>query len=309
MRSHEDMTEASSQIWTGSDLTDAEFSAIIEKLRNLRQFDLGQYKDRCVRRRIAKRLRACKVDNFATYLHRLDVDRNELDILLATISIHVSQFFRNPDTFRIIERKILPDLCRQARATGRNQLTLWSAGCAAGEEPYSLALLVDDLSADDLEIRVLATDISKPVLETARAGFYDISRLKEVPPSVVDKYFRAEDNRYRLIESVRDLVEFQHHNIMTDSDYPAADLILCRNVLIYLSRPEQEKILLRFAAALPPQGILVLGRSETITGEIRHYFKSEFPVERVYRRTAEPIKLPGFEAPATEPASRLMTTR
>ena len=108
------MTESSRQIWTGDSLTDAEFSAIIERLRMLRQFDLGQYKDRCVRRRIAKRLRACKVNEFAAYLNLLDVDPNELDTLLAAISIHVSQFFRNPDTFRIIEQKILPSLCRQA---------------------------------------------------------------------------------------------------------------------------------------------------------------------------------------------------
>ena len=294
------MTESSRQIWTGDSLTDAEFSAIIERLRMLRQFDLGQYKDRCVRRRIAKRLRACKVNEFAAYLNLLDVDPNELDTLLAAISIHVSQFFRNPDTFRLIEQKILPGLCRQARATGQSKLTLWSAGCAAGEEPYSLALLVDDLSADDLEIRVLATDISEPVLETARAGCFDISRIKEIPPPVMNKYFRAEGNRYRLVESVRGRVEFQNHNIMTDSEYPAADLILCRNVLIYFSRPEQENILLRFAPALPPQGILILGRSQTITGEIRHYFKSEFPVERIYRRTTEPIKRSGFEALTTE---------
>jgi len=243
------------------------------------------------------------VSDFASYLKRLEIDRNELDSLLATISIHVSQFFRNPDTFRVIEQKILPDLCRRARAAARGKLTLWSAGCAAGEEPYSLALMVDDLSADDLEILVLATDISEPVLETARTGLFDISRMKEIPSPVVDKYFRAEGPHYRLIEPVRKLVEFQHHNIMTDSDYPVADLILCRNVLIYFSRAEQERILLRFAAALPPHGVLVLGRSETMTGENRRYFKSEFPRERIYRRTDEPIALPGFENQATQPGS------
>ena len=303
------MTQSSTQIWTGDGLTDAEFSAIIERLRNLRQFDLGQYKDRCVRRRIAKRLRACKVADIATYLKRLDIDRNELDTLLATISIHVSQFFRNPDTFRIIEQKILPSLCRQARTAGCNKLTLWSAGCATGEEPYSLALMVDDLSADDLEVRVLATDMSEPVLETARTGVFDISRMKEVPSAVRDKYFRMQGHRYRLIKPVRNLVAFRQHNLMNDRDYPAAELILCRNVLIYFSRSEQEKILLRFAAALPPDGVLILGRSEIIPGEIRHYFKAEFPVERIYRRTAEPVKLPGFADPAAEPASRLTTTR
>lgn len=303
------MAESSTQIWTGDGLTDAEFSAIIERLRKLRQFDLGQYKDRCVRRRIAKRLRACNVADFSSYLKRLDIDQYELDTLLATISIHVSQFFRNPDTFRIIEQKILPSLIRQARTAGRSKLTLWSAGCATGEEPYSLALMVDDLSADDLDIQVLATDISEPVLETARTGHFDVSRMKEVPSAVRNKYFRTEGHRYLLVEPVKNLVAFRQHNLMTDSDYPAADLILCRNVLIYFSRSEQEKILLRFATALPPGGALILGRSETIPGGIRHYFKSEFPVERIYRRTTEPIELPDFAGPASEPVTRLTTTR
>jgi chemotaxis protein methyltransferase CheR len=283
------MTESSAHIWTGDDLSDAEFTAIAKLLRERRQFDLGQYKDRCIRRRIAKRLRVCQVDDFASYLERLEMDRDELDTLLATISIHVSHFFRNPDTFRILEQKILPDLCRRARATGRTNLTIWSAGCASGEEPYSLAMLVDDLATTDLDIHILATDISEPVLETARSGLFDATRLKEVPPEVLEKYFQAENGRYLLIERVRDKVEFLQHNLMTASNYPAADLILCRNVLIYFTRTEQERILSHFASELPEHGALILGRSETITGNTRRYYQSEFPVERVYRRTAEPV--------------------
>ena len=286
------MTEPTTQTWTGDDLSDAEFTAITEILRDRRQFDLGQYKDRCIRRRIAKRLRLCKVTDFASYLKRLEIDRDELDTLLATISIHVSQFFRNPDTFRILEQKILPDLCRQARAAGRTKLTLWSAGCATGEEPYSLALLVDDLAATDLDIRILATDISEPVLEIARSGYFEATRMKEVPPEVLEKYFRVENRRYQLIQRVRDKVEFMRHNIMTASDYPAVDLVLCRNVLIYFTRSEQERILSRFATALPKHGALVLGRSETMADNIRCYYHSEFPVERIYRRTAEPVTAP-----------------
>ncbi len=214
------MTEPSTRLWTGEDLSDAEFTAITELLRDRRHFDLGQYKDRCIRRRIAKRLRFCQVTNFAAYLKHLEMDRDELDTLLATISIHVSQFFRNPDTFRILEQIILPDLCRRARAAGRNQLTLWSAGCASGEEPYSLALLVDDMAANDLDIRILATDISEPVLETARNGVFDALRLKEVPAAVIDKYFRIVNGHYQLIERIRDKVAFRRHNIMTASDFP-----------------------------------------------------------------------------------------
>lgn len=283
------MTEPGIRTWTGEDLSDDEYSAVTQLLRERRKFDIGQYKDRCIRRRIAKRLRACMVNDFPSYLRRLEMDRDELDTLLATISIHVSQFFRNADTFRILEQKILPDLCRYARAAGRNELTLWSAGCASGEEPYSLALLVDDMAVTDLDIRILATDVSEPVLEIARAGHFDPSHLREVPAEIVAKYFHLENGRYRLIERVRKKVEFRRHNIMTASDYPVADLILCRNVLIYFTRQEQERILERFAAALSEQGAMVLGRSETIVEKVRRYYQAEFSVERIYRRTTESL--------------------
>lgn len=295
------MTEEMGQVWTGDDLSDADFSAITELLREHRQFDLGQYKDRCIRRRIAKRLRVCKIADVAGYLKRLTTDSEELDTLLATISIHVSQFFRNPDTYRILEQKVLPDLCRRARAAGRRELTIWSAGCASGEEPYSLALLVDDMAVLDLEIRILASDISAPVLKTAREGLFDTTRLKEVPKIVLEKYFQKTGGRYQLHKQVRDKVEFIRHNIMLSEEYPAADLILCRNVMIYFTRAEQERILARFAKALPERGVLVLGRSETMTGSIRRYFKSEFPVERVYRRTPEPVIVPDIEDAISKP--------
>ena len=286
------MTEPTPQQWTGEDLSDREFTAIKELLRDRRQFDLGQYKDRCIRRRIAKRLRLCKVTNIASYLSQLERDDNELDTLLATVSVHVSHFFRNPDTFRILEQKILPELCQRVRAVGRTELTLWSVGCASGEEPYSLAMLVDTLAETGLDMRILATDISAAVLETARSGHFEATRMKEVPAAVMKKYFHADNGRYRLIKRVRDKVEFLRHNIMTAREYPEADLILCRNVMIYFTREEQERILSRLAAALPEHGILVLGRSETMLDGMRCYYHPEFPVERVYSRTDQPVSAP-----------------
>lgn len=283
------MMEPAAHTWTGEDLSDDEFSAITKLLRERRQFDLDQYKDRCIRRRIAKRLRRCRVVDVASYLKRLEKDCDELDALLATISIHVSQFFRNPDTYRILEQVIIPDLCRRARAAGRVELTFWSAGCASGEEAYSLALLVDDMNARDLKIKILATDISKPVLDMARCGEFEVLRLKEVPPEVLSKYFHRQKDHYQINERIRNQVVFRQHNIMSASDYPPADLILCRNVMIYFTREEQERILSRFAATLREHGALVLGRSETLTGDIRRCYQPEFPVERVYRRTAEPV--------------------
>lgn len=282
------MSENAPPSWSGEDLTDQEFAEIAALLLSERQFALDQYKDRCIRRRIARRLRACEAADVPTYLERLRTDPEELDLLAATLSIHVSQFFRNPDTYRALEQTVLPDLCRRARREGRRELLLWSAGCAGGEEPYSLALMADDLDAPGLQVRILATDVSEPVLETARAAVFSAARLKEIPPAVLSAYFiEQEKDQYRLIDRVRDKVDFVQHNIMTADDYPAADLILCRNVLIYFTREEQERILGRFAAALAEDGILVLGRSETLVGDIRQFFRTEFPLERIYRRTAQ----------------------
>ncbi len=270
----------------GDELPDAVFEAILEQLRARRQFDLGAYKDRCIRRRIAKRLRSSGAADVAAYLKRLAEDDGELDALLATLSIHVSQFFRNPDTFLVLERQILPDLCRRAQAAGRSELRLWSVGCAGGEEPYSLALLVDELQPVGVKIAILATDVSEPVLASAREGLFEPLRLAEVPPAVRARYFTPEGERYRLIERVRAMVRFERHNVMTAAEFPPADLILCRNVLIYFTREEQARILARFAAALPEGGALVLGRAETLTGPERQLFQTEFPVERIYRRTS-----------------------
>jgi chemotaxis protein methyltransferase CheR len=283
------MTETKAPLWTGEDLSDEEFDAISDLLRDRRQLDLDQYKDRCVRRRIAKRLRITRAADFNAYLERLKSDRAEMETLLDTLSIHVSQFFRNPDTFRILERQVLPDLCRRARQAGRNTVTLWSAGCASGEEPYSLAMLADDLVPPGMEVHVLATDISESVLATARTGAFEGSRLREVPAKVIKKYFRRQGDSYQIVERIRDRVRFTRHNILADTGGPAADLILCRNVLIYFTRPEQERILYRFAEAMPENGALVLGRSETMVGELRGYFQAEFPVERIYRRTAQQV--------------------
>ncbi|NJC88716.1 MAG: protein-glutamate O-methyltransferase CheR [Desulfuromonas sp.] len=281
----------------GDELPDPVFEAIIEQLRTRRQFDLGAYKDRCIRRRIAKRLRNSGASDFAGYLALLAADEGELDALLATLSIHVSQFFRNPDTFMALERHVLPDLFRLVRATGRRELRLWSVGCAGGEEPYSLALLVDELAPVGLKIDILATDVSEPVLESAREARYEPARLAEVPPPVLARYFTAEGERFRLIEPVRSRVRFERHNVMTSAEFPLADLILCRNVLIYFTREEQARILARFASALPEGGALVLGRAETLVGRERLLFRTEFPTERIYRRlaTAVPTPAPGWQ--------------
>lgn len=274
-----------SPVWTGDDLTEQEYVEIIALLRDKRQLHLDNYKDGCIRRRIAKRLRAVGATEVAGYLRRLRTDGDELDALLATLSIHVSRFFRNPEMFRLLKRNVLPDLCRRVHAEGRRSLRLWSVGCAAGEEAYSLALLIDQMPASGLEVDILGTDVSAPVLVAARQALYDRYRLVDVSPDVLRRYFQEESGRFRLIEPIRSMVRFERHNIMEQGPFPQVDLILCRNVLIYFARAEQERILANFSQALPQYGVLVLGRSEVLVREMRSLYQSEFPIERIYRRT------------------------
>ena len=265
------------------DFCAADFGRLRDFLLARRGFDLGHYKDRCIKRRIAARIRKLGCAGPDDYLARLRDDTGEVDALLAALSIHVSQFFRNPATFRVLERQILPQLVENARRQGRREVRLWSAGCAGGEEPYSLALLLEDLLPVDLTATIEATDVSPAVLERARQGLYEAQRLAEVPPPVLERYFQGEGASYRLREEIRRQVRFAPLDLLAAAPYPRADLILCRNVLIYFSRQEQEQVLRRFATALLPGGALVLGRAETLCGDSRSLFHVEFPAERIYR--------------------------
>lgn len=270
--------------FVGSEFPEAEFRELCRILLAKRGFDLAMYKDRCIKRRIATRIRACGFSEARPYLALVEAEEAELDALLAALTIHVTQFFRNPSTFALLERQVLPELQRRVQAEGRSTLQLWSVGCASGEEPYSLALLMQELALPEVKVDILGTDISAAILERARQGLYDPQRLVEVPAAVRERYFTPEGTGFRLAESVRQLVRFEQHDMLTAPAYPPADLIICRNVLIYFSRQEQENILQRFAAALPVGGILVLGKAEMLLGQSRRLFAAECPSERIYRR-------------------------
>lgn len=266
------------------DFPDQAFAEVRDILFERIGFDLGMYKDGCIRRRVARRARNCGVRDVESYLERLRGDHNEVPALMAALTIHVSQFFRNFSTFEYLRDRVLPELIRRLQGTRRKELRIWCAGCAGGEEPYTLALLLHEMAPLGLSVSLLATDISPDILLRAGEGLYEPQRLTEMPERIRERYFTGEGKNYRLHETIRRMVRFQRHNIMTDIEYPAADLILCRNVLIYFSREEQERIIGHFARVLPAGGFLVLGRAENLMGEPRLLFESENARERIYRR-------------------------
>ncbi|HKK01547.1 MAG TPA: protein-glutamate O-methyltransferase CheR [Desulfuromonadales bacterium] len=269
--------------FVGSELSDADYESVRRLIVERCGFDLGSYKNPCIRRRIAARIRARGFRSAPPYLEVLSREQGEPEALLSALTIHVSQFFRNPSTYAVLERQVLPKLFAVARPQDSRPLRLWSVGCAEGEEPYSLALILAELAPKD-PVEILATDLSDAALQRAADGVFAAERLVTVPQEMRTRYFEVHGERFRLRREIRSMVAFRRHNLLESDAFPAAELILCRNVLIYFSREEQEEILRRFAAGLPSGGYLVLGRAEMLLGEMRRLFDIESPAERIYRR-------------------------
>lgn len=269
-----------------SHLSDEAFEIIRRILKNSTGFNLDSYKDKCIKRRIAIRIRATHSASSEEYCELLIRDAGELDLLLKVLTIHVSQFFRNPPTFAKLRGEILPYLFARAVNEQRAALNFWSVGCASGEEPYSLALILKESFAAEMartKVSILATDVDEGILETARKGVYGEERLAEVTPSLMKHWFALREGKHQLVPEIKTMVDFRRGDLLGSGPFPESDLILCRNVLIYLERQEQEKIIAGFADALGSGGILVLGKAETLVGACRRRFQTVCPVERIYK--------------------------
>jgi chemotaxis protein methyltransferase CheR len=268
------------------DISADAFDMIRATLKSAKGFNLDIYKDKCIRRRIAIRIRATHCRTAEEYGDLLRQNPVESDLLLKVLTIHVSHFFRNPSTFEKMRTEIIPYLLNERETKEGNGLTFWSVGCASGEEPYSIALILKEFfprEAIKERIAILATDVDANILEVARSGMYGEERLAEVPESMKERWFRREEGRYYLSPEIKEMADFRKRDLFDRESFPESDLILCRNVLIYFEREQQEKILNGFADVLRSGGILILGKSETLFGSIRARFQTICPVERIYR--------------------------
>lgn len=265
----------------------AEDLELIRKLLAERTgFLLDGYKDKCIKRRINIRIRATHSDSATAYYRLLERDGRELALLHKVLTIHVSHFFRNPSMFRKLQEEILPALFTRATEAGKAGFTVWSVGCSSGEEPYSVALLLKEHFVARTEhnlVRIIASDINQEILDIARRGVYGTEKLVEVEQGLLNRYFKPIHGKYELSPEIRGMVTFSRGDLFNSRDFPACDLIFCRNVLIYFERSRQEQILEGFAASLAGRGFLVLGKSETLVGDARKKFQTVCPVERIYR--------------------------
>ncbi len=250
-----------------------------------RGLDLRHYKANFVRRRLAVRQRALSLPELDAYLDHLENKPDEMEQLVQTLTVNVSEFFRNPEVFRLLEHQVLPDLLERCRA-GRRPLRFWSAGCAGGEEAYSVAILLARQHAPAPSVELLGTDVDRDAVAGARTAQFDANRTREVNPATRRRYFEAlpGGRAFRLRTEKLAPVRFESADLMTTSLVRNIDLLLCRNLLIYVEQKLQEKLLASLARALRPGGVLVLGRVERLLGEARELFEPIDARERVYRK-------------------------
>ncbi|MFN8592592.1 MAG: CheR family methyltransferase [Thermomicrobiales bacterium] len=272
--------------------SDDEMRPFLERLRDQTGLDFLAYKRPTIERRLHRRMTAVGAATLGEYRRYLDKHPEERQRLVASFLIKVTQFFRDPEVFDYLRDHVLLQLIEEARERG--ELRIWSAGCATGEEAYSLAILVADLLGDDLEslpIRIFATDVAPDAVEFARRGIYPATALADVPQAVIARHFIRTEAGYEVRKTIRGLVIFGEHDLGYRAPFPRIDLVLCRNVLIYFTPELQRRALQRFAFALRRGGYLALGKSETVS-PLPDYFALEQPRLKVFRRIGDLMPIP-----------------
>ena len=271
---------------TTNDLSDAAFTALTAKIASDRGFGCASYKDKCLRRRIAVRMRARGVHTYADYARVLDSDQHEYDKLLDALTINVTKLFRNWETYSVMRERVVPALWDLPEPV----LNVWSAGCSSGEEPYSLAALfhhhaerLGAATVAERRVNVLGSDIDARSLDAAARGTFEESDFGDTPSELRRRYF-APAPPYTIVPEVRRMVRFERRDLLAEEAPPGQHhLICCRNVLIYFDRETQERLFQKFRDALAPTGFLVLGKVETLLGAARSRFAAVDGRERIFR--------------------------
>ncbi|MDD3043116.1 MAG: protein-glutamate O-methyltransferase CheR [Methanosarcinaceae archaeon] len=254
-------------------------------------FNCDQYKDAHFRRRIKVRMRLTNSNNYSEYIHVLEEERTEQKNLIDTLTINVTDFFRNHETFRIIEEEILPTLIKSRSSSLFKTIRIWSAGCAAGEEAYSIAILLHKLLKNDVgkyRINIIGTDLDVISLKKARKGIYNEIEMRNVDKKTRECYFQKMGDSYQVIDELKDLIHFKQHDMLSGPKISYFDMIICRNVMIYFKKEIQEQLYLDFYQALNNGGFFIIGKSETMTGPAAGYFTPYNTRERLYVK-----KIPG----------------
>lgn len=257
--------------------------------------DFSNYKRPTLLRRIERRINIFNFPDIITYVAYLRQNKDEINALLKDLLISVTNFFRDTNAFNRIKEKVLPEILKGKGAM--DEVRIWAAGCATGEEVYSLAIICAELLSDVVgapRVQLFATDIDEAAIRHAREGLYSLNDIADVSPERTSKYFKEESNGYRIRREIREMILFATHNFIKDPPFSRLDLVVCRNVLIYFNKTAQQHAIQTFHFALKPDGFLFLGSSESAEGSGDYFEKFDrqyhiFRSRKKYNRQPLPI--------------------
>ncbi len=254
--------------------------------------DFGQYKSSTLMRRVRRRMQVLHIEDPSEYITKLRELPNEPDLLFREILIGVTRFFRDPAMFEALAETVLPDLI--SNGSPDQPIRVWVAGCATGEEAYSLAILFKNalsLAESPRKVTIFATDIDDRAVTVARAGLYSDAIESDLTVTQLEQHFLKEGSRYRIAKHIRDMCVFSTHDLVKDPPFSKLDMISCRNLLIYFESSLQQRVISTFHYGLKANGLLWLGPSETIAASAR-LFKSLDKRSRTFRRLEVATQIP-----------------
>ncbi len=263
-----------------------EFAELKTIIKRKIVFNCDQYKQAHLKRRLAVRLRANQSKSYKEYTEVILRDGAELQKLKETLTVNVTELFRNPETYEVFSRTVLPELIK-SRADD-STIKIWSAGCSNGEEPYSIAIMLREFLGRSIKrytISILGTDIDEDSLNKAKNGIYQLKQLEKISKDRLERFFiKKDDCGYQVNDEIRRLVKFRYHDMISGPRLYGFDIIFCRNVTIYFEQKLQEKLYLNFYNSLNEGGYFVMGKTETLVGTVDELFKPVDVRERIYQK-------------------------
>lgn len=241
-----------------------------QRIYEISGIDLSCYKERQMKRRIDSLISKKNFKGYQSYLEALKKDQILYDEFMNYITINVSEFYRNPDQWIKLKEFILPILIKQIKQN--RSLKIWSAACSSGDEPYTLAMILSEFFPLK-DIRIIATDIDKEILEKAKKGIYNEKSVANLPQIYLQKFFTQDGHTFKINDEIKECIQFKQHNLLSDNYPYNCDLIVCRNVLIYFTEEAKIEIYKKFNKALVNSGVLFVGSTEQILLYTNYNFK------------------------------------
>jgi chemotaxis methyl-accepting protein methylase len=264
-----------------------DLNKVLAQISRVTGFNAREYRPSTLQRRLNWRLQMTDSKDYEEYLAFLKKNSSECYRFLDNFLINVTEFFRDREVFDHLKRKILPDLLRKIEAEKKKRLRIWSIACSKGQEPYSLAVILDEITKRkkrNVEISILATDVSRPALRQAKRGCYKKTEIKNIPKRHLNKYFiKQENNEFKVRERIKKIVRFKFHDLIRGKTPGTFHLILCRNLLIFVTAKQQCRMFKKIHTSLKKEGILILGKSESPKDE--RLFQCLSSQNRIYRKT------------------------